>query len=137
MVWCYSDSIAVGWGNGNPQPTLVSQNYSGVHTVELSNGKFIYDGNVFTNSPSGSFTSNAEPCFIFCVNTGGSPDGQRAKAQDVAFFEMDGHTFVPFRRNGQMEMLDILTGNLATRVGTFTEQLTDHNPRLMRGRDNL
>ena len=31
---------------------------------------------------------------------------------------------VPFRRNGQMELLDILTGNLATRVGTFTEQLT-------------
>lgn len=31
---------------------------------------------------------------------------------------------VPFRRNGQMEMLDILTGTLATRVGTFTEQLT-------------
>jgi hypothetical protein len=32
--------------------------------------------------------------------------------------------FVPFRRNGQMEMLDILTGTLATRVGTFTEQIT-------------
>ena len=31
---------------------------------------------------------------------------------------------VPFRRNGQMELLDILTGTLATRVGTFTEQLT-------------
>lgn len=32
--------------------------------------------------------------------------------------------FVPFRRNGQMEMLDLVTGTLATRVGTFTEQIT-------------
>ena len=36
--------------------------------------------------------------------------------------------FVPFRRNGEMELLDILTGTLATRVGTFTEQITDKTP---------
>ena len=34
--------------------------------------------------------------------------------------------FIPYRdpSTGEMELLDILTGNLATRVGTFTEQLT-------------
>lgn len=29
--------------------------------------------------------------------------------------------YYPFKRNGQMELLDIVTGTLATRVGTFTE----------------
>ena len=29
--------------------------------------------------------------------------------------------FIPFKRNGQMELLDLVSGNLATRVGTFTE----------------
>ena len=35
--------------------------------------------------------------------------------------------FVPYRdpRTGEMELLDIVTLTLATRVGTFTEQLTD------------
>lgn len=40
--------------------------------------------------------------------------------------DVPSHTFVPYRdpSTGEMELLDILTGNLATRVGTFTEQLT-------------
>lgn len=33
--------------------------------------------------------------------------------------------FVPFRRNGEMELLDIVTLTLATRVGTFTEIIED------------
>lgn len=32
--------------------------------------------------------------------------------------------FIPFKRNGQMELLDLVSGNLATRVGTFTELIT-------------
>lgn len=35
--------------------------------------------------------------------------------------KMDNHRFIPFKRNGQMELLDLVSGNLATRVGTFTE----------------
>ena len=44
--------------------------------------------------------------------------------QVVAEAIVNDHRFLPFKRNGQMELLDILTGTLATRVGTFTEQLT-------------
>lgn len=50
----------------------------------------------------------------------------RSSAFKLAMFRIyDGeelvHTFVPFKRNGQMELLDIVTLRLATRVGTFTE----------------
>ena len=34
------------------------------------------------------------------------------------------HWYVPFKRNGVMELLDLETGTLATRVGTFTESFT-------------
>lgn len=44
--------------------------------------------------------------------------------QVVAEAIVNDHRYLPFRRNGQMELLDILNGTLATRVGTFTEQLT-------------
>ena len=44
--------------------------------------------------------------------------------------DVPSHTFVPYRdpSTGEMELLDILTGTLATRVGTFTEQLTPTTP---------
>lgn len=50
----------------------------------------------------------------------------RSSTYKLAMFRIyDGeelcHTFVPFKRNGEMELLDIVTLKLATRVGTFTE----------------
>lgn len=31
------------------------------------------------------------------------------------------HWYIPIERNGSIEMIDLVTGNLIERVGTFTE----------------
>jgi hypothetical protein len=66
-------------------------------------------------------------CFLFKTSTYDAFKGMISEhyEKEQGVFK---HHFVPFRRNGQMEMLDILTGTLATRVGTFTEQLTPKTP---------
>ena len=128
MVWCYVNHIECGWGNNNTQPEMVRQNYQGAHIVSLGNGVFSYDGVQYNGSPRGTFTSTAMPCFIFAVNTGGAPDGQRALGQDVAKFSMNDHTLLPFTYQGEAGMLDIISGTFhpnANTEGAFTIAITD------------
>lgn len=57
-----------------------------------------------------------------CIMAGGV--GYNIWRDLMAYFDYnDGtaHKFVPFIRNNAMELLDLVSGNLATRVGTFTE----------------
>lgn len=88
-------------------------------------GKEIKLDGVLRYTTSNTYTPNESQTPIYIFRSGrGYPN-----TFNLAMFKIyDGeelkHTFVPFRRNGQMELLDILTGTLATRVGTFTEQLT-------------
>jgi hypothetical protein len=73
------------------------------------------------------------PAYIFAYNNGGV--GTQATKGWLAVCELYGNdnlvaNFVPYRdpSTDEMELLDILTGTLATRVGTFTEQLTPTTP---------
>jgi hypothetical protein len=78
---------------------------------------------------AGAATSanNSVTCLLYTMNFNG-PYTSGMKKCSFGKFKITTESatahFVPFRRNGQMELLDILTGTLATRVGTFTEQIT-------------
>lgn len=98
------------------------------HTVEVNTpqGMFILDGVVLDSTAQRSVpASNTRSLWIFNDN-GGSGENAMGGCAFVQIIEQEDIAhFLPFRRNGQMEMLDLVTGTLATRVGTFTEQLTE------------
>lgn len=78
-------------------------------------------------NPSPAITNSI---WLVVNNNANAPHGSYFIGGYADFYRKDENgeitnRLVPFRRNGQMELLDILTGTLATRVGTFTEQLTD------------
>lgn len=76
-----------------------------------------------TTATTGVYTTNLDT-YILASNNGSSVFGIcNADFSVCELMESNGvwHYFYPFKRNGQMELLDIVTGTLATRVGTFTE----------------
>ena len=75
---------------------------------------------------SNTYTPNELQTPIYIFRSGrGNPN----KFKLAMFRIYDGedlkHHFLPFKRNGDMELLDIVTLTLATRVGTFTEIIED------------
>lgn len=92
-------------------------------TIARSNNN-VYENGELIYSSTAAFNPPTLPMYLFTMNSYGTPEQfdselliGEAKFGERAYY-------LPFRRNGQMELLDILTGNLATRVGTFTEQIT-------------
>lgn len=80
--------------------------------------------------PSPAITDNI---WLVVNNNANAPHGSYFIGGYADFYRKDENgeitnRLVPFRRNGQMEMLDLVTCTLATRVGTFTEQLTPTTP---------
>ena len=127
MVWIYTDYITRGWA-GLGQPTVATGvNVAQAHEIAMSNGSFTYDGKTTTQA-SASFQGTNE-VFLFCCNTNGSPDSQRAKALRVAFFEIDGKHLIPhLTADGQCGMLDLVTYTFhpnANTTGQFTIAVTD------------
>ena len=118
------------WSSGAWTPTPLAAGVA--HDVEYhllgSTGrKIIVDGQEFTGTQSNTSVGNpGRPLGIF---TGGGDRAYCPPAKDswitFAEIECNGGTskgyYIPFKRNGQMELLDLVSGNLATRVGTFTE----------------
>ena len=78
-------------------------------------------------NPSPAITNSI---WLVVNNNANAPHGSYFIGGYADFYRKDENgeitnRLVPFRRNGQMELLDILTGTLATRVGTFTEIIED------------
>ena len=91
------------------------------HTYRYYNGKFYCD-NISQNVTKGNNMPTVE-LYLMALNIDGSESYDMC-AGIAAFFDIKDtadHRFIPFKRNGQMELLDLVSGNLATRVGTFTE----------------
>lgn len=129
MIWIYNDHITRGWG-ATGQPTVaIGVNVSLPHEIGMGNGWFLYDG-IRSTQPSGAFTG-AIPCYLFCCNTLGKPDSQRSKKAQISYAIFGGDTqahLLPFIRNGENGMLDIISGTFhpnANTEGAFTIALTD------------
>ena len=129
MIWIYNDYITRGWGATGQRTVATGVNVSLPHEIGMGNGWFLYDGTRSTQ-PSGAFTG-AIPCYLFCCNTLGAPDSQRSKKAQISYAIFGGDTqlhLLPFTRNGENGMLDILSGTFhpnANTEGTFTIELTD------------
>ena len=103
------------------------------YKIEFSLEKAVIDGTEYTIGATTLGTNTVPMAIGKCINaSGGNYDNPWIGSIDKEFIIEQGGSvvahFVPFRRNGEMELLDILTGTLATRVGTFTEQLTPTTP---------
>jgi hypothetical protein len=88
---------------------------------------FKVNGNLKTlSNPSGTLAPQT-PVVIDYGQYGGSPtDSEGVGISYLTLYDKDGNlarTYVPFKRNNVMELLDLETGTLATRTGTFTEEL--------------
>lgn len=100
------------------------------YRIEFSLEKAVIDGTEYAIGAT-ALGENTVPMAIGrCINAKGSIyDNPWIGSIDKEFIIEQGGAvvahFVPFKRNGEMELLDLVTGTLATRVGTFTEQLTD------------
>ena len=85
--------------------------------TELNKNKLYHNGSLVYTAPTTTFSMTGK-FMMFAI---GNRTTQYIGDLDAAEFNVDGHRLIPFKRNGQMELLDLVSGNLATRVGTFTE----------------
>ena len=108
--------------NGSNTETALLLN-SGIYEIEL-------EPNVFKiNESQYSCGTNVGSQYNIIVmgvrynetNNGKGMNGQGMDALIMKNTSGGDKWFIPFKRNGQMELLDLVSGNLATRVGTFTE----------------
>jgi hypothetical protein len=105
------------------------------YKIEFSLEKAVIDGMEYTIGATTLGTNTVPMAIGRCINASGSSyDNPWIGSIDKEFIIEQGGAvvahFVPYRdpSTGEMELLDILTGTLATRVGTFTEQLTSTTP---------
>ena len=82
----------------------------------ISGGTELVSG--YIAKPSATYTRNA---YLFCINRSGVTNFVGKISSAIGTLNGTAKQFVPFKRNGVMELLDLVSGNLATRVGTFTE----------------
>ena len=116
---------AQGWFFYNTQTnSTVALGEQGIKEIEAeysltnSTKKLTVNGVSNTQSISVTIQNTSQ----LCIMAGGV--GYNIWRDLMAYFEYnDGtaHKYVPFIRNNAMELLDLVSGNLATRVGTFTE----------------
>ena len=111
------------WQNfatGN-QPLEVNKTYDVV--LDLTQEKSVLHCDGFNDLVAGSVTTpNDYDFLVFCMTRNGI-DRINYANEKVGAVEVGSKHFLPYRdpSTGEMELLDILTGTLATRVGTFTE----------------
>lgn len=125
VAFIYPSGYFTGFGN-------TSQDSAGggvdvITDFELSKEGAWINGAKVMNGTSNVFTTPNEIALF--TRHDGSALNARPLNGAISYVEFGGDTqahFVPYRdpSTGEMELLDILTGTLATRVGTFTEQLT-------------
>lgn len=126
--FCYGNQLKTGLGP-IPINTIFTldankENWS----VVSADGTLLYDYTF--NVPANYITPHTLP--VFTSYRENSPSIMQG-ISEIACASMeiiDGNThvlFIPFQRNGQMELLDILSGNLAARTGTFSELIVPAN----------
>ena len=119
-TWSTTSTIAPRFGSWSEN---IARNITGIPvTVERrADGKGYIDG-VYRADSVINEDINFE-VYLYAMNDndrGVTSDGAPMNGA-ICEFEMDGHVFIPIRRNNVMEWIDLTTGTLATRVGTFTE----------------
>ena len=121
-VWLNETTLAPRIGSFTPNITRSNVN----NPLDI----IAKDGEVTINGEyQGTFTLSESidyEMYLFAVNlnNGAMRDGAPMYGS-IEYFEMDGHIFIPFKRNNVMYMLDVTTGSLATNVGTFSEVLIE------------
>lgn len=120
---------AVAWGttklraiNGESSQYDVLLN-SGVYEFELSPNVAKVNQ---TTYPTGTNVGSQYNILAMGVRYSDTAHGEGMNGQGLDFLILNNTSggdlwLVPFQRNGAMELLDLISGNLATRVGTFTE----------------
>ena len=99
----------------------------GVHYVlTFTTLQTTVDGTVYDHGGTGVLGANTAKIAIGrAINqSGGIYDNPWIGSIDYFKVETDGVLvgyFIPFKRNGAMEWLDLITGSIATKVGTWTE----------------
>lgn len=88
-------------------------------------GKEIKLDGVLRYTTSNTYTPDESQTPIYIFRSGrGNPNTFKLAMFRIYDGEELKHTFIPLKRNGVMELIDLETGTLATRVGTFTESYT-------------
>ena len=96
--------------------------------VEVTPRAFIIEGTSYKTYTQGTHNY---PIYLFQIMRGGSTSGYSVQKSQLSYFQIkDGNTlvrnFVPFKRNGAMGMIDLLTGTFygnANSSGSFTESI--------------
>ena len=120
-AWLDGSQMGLRIGNSSSaRPTIsVPNSLNKWYELVIQDGKILLNGEqkaTYARSNLINYTT-----FIFGTSTQGNAFGNGAPMDgNIAYFEMDGHLFIPFLRNNAAELLDVTTGNLATKHGSFT-----------------
>ena len=114
----YNNKALVNYGT-EKQTGINGPDLGVISTAELRKNEFYMDGELAYTAAAATFSVTNRFCFFAL----GNANTQYIGDLDASEFIVDGHRFVPFQRNGAMELLELETGSLATKVGTFTEVL--------------
>ena len=118
-----------GWNYGNGYTSKSANSISlAFHEFDLdgTTGKVLIDGTEFMSRTVATGVNSYGEFLLIGVSWNGSSEAADIGTGDFAGGQMYvngelAHWYCPFKRNGVMEMMDIVTGNLCERVGTFTE----------------
>ena len=124
--WVASNNvISAAWGRGAATKTIVF-NSDGYVTLEVNKTEAKMNGEAFA-LPQGTLKTTTYPFVLPALNqtAGIYQEGHTNKIMSLEISKTGAdYFFLPIKRNGVMELLDVWSGNLATRTGTFTEEFT-------------
>lgn len=127
--WVASNNvISAAWGRGAATKTIVF-NADGYVTLEVNKTEAKMNGDAFA-LPQGTLKTTTCPFVLPALNqaAGIHQEGHTNKIMSLEISKTGAdYFFLPIKRNGVMELLDVWSGNLATRTGTFTEEFTRGN----------
>ena len=124
------NAFRYGAHNSNYVASGVANNTDNVHLEGIVTDKAIeLKLNGVSKGTASKGTPDNTEIFIFganCRSQNGYYGGNQSRLGHLRLYTPSGDVgwFVPFIRSGVMECLDIVTRNIATRVGTFTESYT-------------
>ena len=124
------NAFRYGAFNSNYVASGIANNTNNVHLEGIVTDKTIeLKVNGVSKGTASKGTPDNTKIFIFganCRSHNGYYGGIQSRLGHLRLYTPSGDVgwFVPFIRSGVMECLDIVTGAIATRVGTFTESYT-------------
>ena len=128
FTWNSAGNCGWNYGNGYVAKSGNSIALDVMHTFDMdgTTGKVLVDGAEFLSRGVATGVTSQGQFLLIGVSWNASDTATSIGKGDFAGGEMYmqgalAHWHVPIKRNGAMEMLDVITGNLLERVGTFTE----------------